>query len=68
MPPVLGWSSMDGDVGPEALILFSSSSVGPPASGRWRCTGWRDYRKSGLPMLPVTHGNEFTRLQVFCTR
>ena len=24
-----------------------------------------DYRKSGLPMLPVTHGNEFTRLQVF---
>jgi protoheme IX farnesyltransferase len=24
-----------------------------------------DYRKSGLPMLPVTHGNEFTRLQIF---
>ena len=65
MPPVLGWSSMTGDVGPEALILFLIIFLWTPPHF-WALALYRveDYRKSGLPMLPVTHGNAFTRLQI----
>jgi len=65
MPPVLGWTSMTGEVGPEALILFLIIFLWTPPHF-WALALYRveDYRKSGLPMLPVTHGNEFTRLQV----
>jgi heme o synthase len=66
MPPVLGWAAMTGEVGPEALILFLIIFLWTPPHF-WALALYRveDYRKSGLPMLPVTHGNEFTRLQVF---
>ena len=65
MPPVLGWTAMTGDVGPEALILFLIIFLWTPPHF-WALALYRveDYRRSGLPMLPVTHGNEFTRLQV----
>ena len=65
MPPVLGWSSITGDVGPEALILFLIIFLWTPPHF-WALALYRveDYRQSGLPMLPVTHGNEFTRLQI----
>lgn len=65
MPPVLGWSAMTGEVGPEALILFLIIFLWTPPHF-WALALYRveDYRKSGLPMLPVTHGNEFTRLQI----
>jgi heme o synthase len=66
MPPVLGWAAMTGDVGPEALILFLIIFLWTPPHF-WALALYRveDYRKSGLPMLPVTHGTEFTRLQIF---
>jgi len=66
MPPVLGWAAMTGTVGPEALILFLIIFLWTPPHF-WALALYRveDYRKAGLPMLPVTHGNEFTRLQVF---
>jgi protoheme IX farnesyltransferase len=66
MPPVLGWAAMAGEVGPEALILFLIIFLWTPPHF-WALALYRveDYRKSGLPMLPVTHGNEFTRLQIF---
>ncbi|MEN9982316.1 MAG: hypothetical protein RI918_285 [Pseudomonadota bacterium] len=66
MPPVLGWAAMTNSVGPEALILFLIIFLWTPPHF-WALALYRveDYRKSGLPMLPVTHGNEFTRLQVF---
>ena len=66
MPPVLGWAAMSGHVGPEALILFLIIFLWTPPHF-WALALYRveDYRKSGLPMLPVTHGNAFTRLQVF---
>ncbi len=66
MPPVLGWAAMTGSVGPEAMILFLIIFLWTPPHF-WALALYRveDYRKSGLPMLPVTHGNEFTRLQVF---
>ena len=65
MPPVLGWAAMTGSVGPEALILFLIIFLWTPPHF-WALALYRveDYRKAGLPMLPVTHGNEFTRLQV----
>lgn len=66
MPPLLGWAAMRGDVGPEAFILFLIIFLWTPPHF-WALALYRveDYRKSGLPMLPVTHGNAFTRLQVF---
>jgi heme o synthase len=65
MPPVLGWAALTGDVGPESLILFLIIFLWTPPHF-WALALYRveDYRKSGLPMLPVTHGNAFTRLQV----
>ena len=66
MPPVLGWAAMTGSVGPEALILFLIIFLWTPPHF-WALALYRveDYRKAGLPMLPVTHGNKFTRLQIF---
>ncbi len=65
MPPVLGWAAMRGEVGPEALMLCLIIFLWTPPHF-WALALYRveDYRKSGLPMLPVTHGSEFTRLQV----
>ena len=65
MPPVLGWAAMTGQVGPEALVLFLIIFLWTPPHF-WALALYRveDYRKSGLPMLPVTHGNAFTRLQI----
>ncbi len=65
MPPVLGWAAMTNAVGPEALILFLIIFLWTPPHF-WALALYRveDYRKSGLPMLPVTHGNEFTRFQI----
>jgi protoheme IX farnesyltransferase len=66
MPPVLGWAAIRGEVGPEALIMCLIIFLWTPPHF-WALALYRveDYRKSGLPMLPVTHGAEFTRLQVF---
>ncbi|NIM42774.1 MAG: protoheme IX farnesyltransferase [Hydrogenophaga sp.] len=65
MPPVLGWAAMTGTVAPEALILFLIIFLWTPPHF-WALALYRveDYRRSGLPMLPVTHGSEFTRLQI----
>lgn len=66
MPPVLGWAAMTGQVGAEAAILFLIIFLWTPPHF-WALALYRveDYRQSGLPMLPVTHGNEFTRLHIF---
>lgn len=66
MPPVLGWAAMTGDVGPAPLILFLIIFLWTPPHF-WALALYRveDYRKSGLPMLPVTHGSYFTRLHIF---
>ena len=65
MPPVLGWAAMTGDVGPEAMMLCLIIFLWTPPHF-WALALYRaeDYRKSGLPMLPITHGPEFTRLQI----
>ncbi len=65
MPPVLGWAAITGEVGPESLILCLIIFLWTPPHF-WALALYRieDYRKSGLPMLPITHGSEFTRLQI----
>ncbi len=65
MPPVLGWVAVRGEVGPEALIMCLIIFLWTPPHF-WALALYRaeDYRKSGLPMLPITHGAEFTRLHV----
>jgi len=65
MPPVLGWAAIRGEVGPEALILCLIIFLWTPPHF-WALALYRaeDYRRSGLPMLPITHGSEFTRLHV----
>ena len=65
MPPVLGWAAMTGDVSPQALLLFLIIFLWTPPHF-WALALYRveDYRKSGLPMLPVTHGNYYTRVQI----
>ncbi len=65
MPPVLGWAALTGDVGPEAMILCLIIFLWTPPHF-WALALYRaeDYARAGLPMLPVTHGNDFTRLQI----
>jgi protoheme IX farnesyltransferase len=65
MPPVLGWAAMTDQVGPEALLLFLIIFLWTPPHF-WALALYRveEYRKSGLPMLPVTHGIDFTCLQI----
>jgi protoheme IX farnesyltransferase len=65
MPPVLGWAAMTGEVGPESMILCLIIFLWTPPHF-WALALYRaeDYARAGLPMLPVTHGNEFTRLQI----
>lgn len=66
MPPVLGWAAMAGEVTVEPVLLFLIIFLWTPPHF-WALALYRveDYRQSGLPMLPVTHGGEFTRLQIF---
>ena len=65
MPPVLGWAAMTGEIAPEALLLFLIIFAWTPPHF-WALALYRteEYAKAGLPMLPVTHGNQYTRLQV----
>jgi protoheme IX farnesyltransferase len=65
MPPVLGWAAMRNDVGPEAMLLCLIIFLWTPPHF-WALALYRaeDYRRAGLPMLPVTHGSEFTRLHI----
>ena len=65
MPPVLGWAAVANEVPPEALLLFLIIFVWTPPHF-WALALYRskEYAKAGLPMLPVTHGAEYTRLQI----
>ena len=64
-PPVLGWTAVTGSVDPNALLLFLIIFVWTPPHF-WALAIHRrnEYAKVNIPMLPVTHGVEFTRLQV----
>jgi protoheme IX farnesyltransferase len=65
MPPVLGWAAVTNTAPAEAWLLALIIFVWTPPHF-WALALYRldDYRKSGLPMLPVTHGPELTRLHI----
>jgi protoheme IX farnesyltransferase len=64
-PPVLGWTAVTGEISSDALLLFLIVFVWTPPHF-WALALYREqeYAKAGIPMLPVTHGAEFTRLYV----
>jgi protoheme IX farnesyltransferase len=65
MPPVLGWAAVTGQLAPDALLLFLIIFAWTPPHF-WALALYRkhEYAKAGIPMLPVTHGDRFTRLHV----
>jgi len=65
MPPILGWAAVNNVVSPESMILFLIIFAWTPPHF-WALALYRrkEYAKVGMPMLPVTHGEEFTRLHI----
>jgi heme o synthase len=64
-PPVLGWAAVTGTIDPHALLLFLIIFVWtPPHFWALAIERHAEYAKVDIPMLPVTHGLEYTRLQV----
>jgi protoheme IX farnesyltransferase len=64
-PPVLGWAAVTNTVDPHALLLFLIIFVWtPPHFWALAIARRDDYAKANIPMLPVTHGVEYTRLHV----
>lgn len=64
-PPVLGWTAVTGTLDPHSLLLFIIIFAWTPPHF-WALAICRrdEYEKAAIPMLPVTHGVEFTRLQI----
>ena len=64
-PPVLGWTAVTGSIDPGALLLFLIIFTWTPPHF-WALAIHRaeEYRKVDMPMLPVTHGKDYTRLQI----
>ena len=65
MPPVLGWTAVTGDIAADSLLLFLIIFAWTPPHF-WALALYRknEYASIGMPMLPVTHGDQFTRLHV----
>jgi protoheme IX farnesyltransferase len=65
MPPILGWAAVNNVVSPESMILFLIIFAWTPPHF-WALALYRtkEYAKVGMPMLPVTHGEAYTRLHI----
>ena len=64
-PPLLGWCAVTGSVGTEALLLFLIIFVWtPPHFWALAIRRREEYAKAEIPMLPVTHGVDFTKIQI----
>jgi heme o synthase len=64
-PPVLGWAAVTNSIDPNALLLFLIVFIWtPPHFWALAIARRDDYANAGIPMLPVTHGIPYTRLQV----
>ena len=65
-PPLLGWTAMTGQLSPDALLLvLIIFAWTPPHFWALAIHKREEYAAAGVPMLPVTHGNRFTRLQLW---
>tara|TARA_Y100001949_G_scaffold85499_1_gene72261 strand:- start:343 stop:1008 length:666 start_codon:yes stop_codon:yes gene_type:complete len=66
MPPLLGWTSVTNQIDPFPLVLFLIIFLWtPPHFWALAVYKYDDYLKADIPMLPVTHGKNFTRLHIF---
>ena len=64
-PPLLGWAAVTGSVDPGAMLLFLIIFTWtPPHFWALAIHRTEEYRKVDMPMLPVTHGKDYTRLQI----
>jgi protoheme IX farnesyltransferase len=64
-PPVLGWAAVTNTIDAHALLLFLIIFTWtPPHFWALAIARRDDYAKAGIPMLPVTHGIAYTRLQI----
>jgi len=64
-PPVLGWAAVTNSIDPNALLLFLIIFTWtPPHFWALAIARRDDYARAGIPMLPVTHGLQFTRVQI----
>jgi protoheme IX farnesyltransferase len=64
-PPLLGWTAVSGVLEPNGLLLMLIIFAWTPPHFWALCIARKeDYIKAGIPMLPVTHGDSFTRLQI----
>jgi heme o synthase len=64
-PPVLGWAAVTNTIDPNALLLFLIIFVWtPPHFWALAIARKDEYARAGIPMLPVTHGVPYTRLQI----
>lgn len=64
-PPLLGWTAVTGEIHSEALLLFLIIFIWTPPHFWALAIKRRDeYARAGVPMLPVTHGVAFTKLQI----
>lgn len=64
-PPVLGWMAITGTLAPEAMLLFLIIFTWtPPHFWALALKRKQEYAAAGLPMMPVTHGSEFTKKQI----
>ncbi len=65
MPPLLGWTAVTGSIDPNALLLVLIIFVWtPPHFWALALHKKEEYAKANVPMLPVTHGDAFTRTQI----
>ena len=64
-PPLLGWTAVTGQVETEALLLFLIIFIWtPPHFWALAIRRREEYAKADIPMLPVTHGVDFTKIQI----
>jgi protoheme IX farnesyltransferase len=64
-PPVLGWTAVTGEINTEALLLFLVIFIWtPPHFWALAIRRRREYARANIPMLPVTHGVQFTKLNI----
>lgn len=64
-PPLLGWVAVTGQIEPDSLLLVLIIFAWTPPHFWALCIHKKDdYARAGVPMLPVTHGEEYTRLHI----
>jgi protoheme IX farnesyltransferase len=66
-PPLFGWTAVTGEISVEPLVLVLVIFIWtPPHFWALAIDRVEEYQKSGVPMLPVTHGDTHTRWNIFC--